>query len=53
MCKSISYYLIRKRYCAIWDFYKYSKLYALLYSKMLARRKYYNIIVFFFQSTNF
>jgi len=46
-CKSISRYLIRKRYRAIWNFYRYLKLRALLYSKTLARRERYNITIIF------
>ncbi len=48
MYKSISCYLIKKRYCAIRNFYRYSKLYILLYFEILAYRERYSITVFFF-----
>ena len=47
MCECISCYLIKKKCRIIWDFYQYLKLRILLYSKTLARRRHYNIIVIF------
>ncbi len=46
-CELASRFLTRKRNRAIQDFHRQSKSRALLYSKTLARRWRYNIIVIF------